>query len=161
MAENVNDIRLSPEMMAMFYGRSLVDILPQSSSSKSGAIRFLGDNKKNITILVNDANYTYVGEQELTVLTKMLDACRINIGDVAIVNLATQNPSEESLVKHLKPIKIISFGTNWDSAVFSIDNRNGYELLTAPPLIELLGDTANSKQLKTKLWGSLKLFFGL
>jgi hypothetical protein len=161
MAENVNDIRLSPEMMAMFYGRTLVDIAPPSQQPAALKLKFLGDNRQQITILVNDPHHTHLSEQELTVLTRMLDACRVNIGDVAIVNVARQAVSDNDLIHQLKPLKILDFGTDPSREVLSAAIINGCERITAPPLAQLTGDGAAAKQLKMKLWGLLKQSFGL
>src|SRR6478736_5030495 len=51
---------------------------------------FLGDNKKNITILLKDPSSVHINEGWLGTLTKLLAACKLNIGDTAIVNYLQQ-----------------------------------------------------------------------
>ena len=52
---------------------------------------FLGDNKKNICIVVNDLEAVYLNEDLLNFLTTILDACKLNLGDVAILNYNNNN----------------------------------------------------------------------
>src|SRR5687767_4210449 len=51
--------------------------------------KILGNNKKYITVVVNCPQDVFVPEADLLFLTKMLDACKLNMADVAIINHAT------------------------------------------------------------------------
>ena len=50
--------------------------------------KMLGNNKKQITVVVNCPQDVFLAEGDLQFLTKMLDACKLNMADVAIVNLS-------------------------------------------------------------------------
>jgi hypothetical protein len=149
--ENVNEIRLNNQLIPALYGRSLV--LPEKSKKEIEKVKFLGSNTRNILILVSNVDQTFLPENELVFLTKMLAACQLNIGDVAIVNV--QNTALNEAVSHLSPNKIIDFGTN---AQLLFDAGS---IVTSVPLKQMLGESTEARQLKGKLWTGLKQMFGL
>src|ERR1700761_3571638 len=59
------------------------------TEAPSTGYKFLGGNKKNISILVNSPGSAFLPDNQLTFLPKILEACRMNIGDVAIINTAS------------------------------------------------------------------------
>lgn len=149
--ENVNEIRLDNQMIAALYGRSL--IIPETAKKDSETVKFLGNNSANILILVNNPDHSFLPENELVFLTKMLSACQLNIGDVAIVNV--KNVSAADAVNELSPDKVIDFGT---SPQISFENGN---IVSSVPLKQMLGESPEARQLKVKLWTGLKQMFGL
>jgi hypothetical protein len=159
MDEGLNNIRLDSSMMAGLYPRALVQLsqadVPAKSEKKPDPnkqpdeIRYLGNNVRNITVLVNNPEHTFLPEDQLAFLTKMLTACKLNIGDVAIVNTAVNTVIDE-IINVLNPSKLIAFGVPVNTAV---------ENIIAPPLSELVVESDQSKTLKMKLWGSLKQTF--
>src|SRR4051794_17581639 len=111
------NIKLSPAVIAGLYKNSLVitgefqrEQLPQQFTNKKtkdenaiGKKWFLGDNQKNILILIKDASAVHINDEWLTTLTKLLTACKLNIGDVAIVNYLHHNKSFAQLKEELQP----------------------------------------------------------
>src|SRR5688500_6616375 len=63
--------------------------VPPVKAAEPAAYKILGNNKKQITVVVNCPNDVFVPEADLQFLTKMLGACKLNMADVAIVNHAT------------------------------------------------------------------------
>jgi hypothetical protein len=114
-----------------------------------------------VTILVNNPGHTFLPEDELALLTKLLAACQMNAGDVAIVNLAGGKISMTEIFIQLQPSKIISFGKIENAPMFTIEKINGADLLAAPELKEMIIETAEARQLKSRLWGELKKMFGI
>jgi hypothetical protein len=165
MDESLNDIKLSPEMLSAFYGRSLVSAVDHTAvkalREDQVAIRFLGNNARNITILVRNPGHSFMPEAELNFLTKMLEACRMNIGDVAIVNLAEFDHALGHLVARLSPSQVISFGARPGKLHFSQHREQQVDILDAPSLAEMLGETNEARQMKSKLWVTLKQIFNL
>ena len=49
---------------------------------------YLGNNGKNISILVHEPEAAFLSEESLDFLTKILGACKLNMGDVAVINIA-------------------------------------------------------------------------
>ena len=121
--EGINEIRLAGPMIASLYEHALVQEVDRAPAEEK--LKFLGNNDKHILILVSDATHTFLPENELTFLTKMLAACQLNIGDVAIV----------------KNQKI--------------------DVIVSAPIRQMMSDTPESKQLKSRLWVALKEMFGL
>src|SRR4051812_34954175 len=70
---------------------------------------FLGDNKKNIIILLKDASSVHINEEWLGTLTKLLAACKLNIGDIAIVNHLQQTKTFNNLKELLEPQVVFMF----------------------------------------------------
>ncbi len=129
---------------------------------------FLGDNKRNITILLKDTEAVYLREEWLQFLTNILAACKLNIGDVAIINQAKNALSYELLQTATAPQFIIGFDVTAKEMVLStgippyqVQELNGCTFLLCPPLSVMFGSTEAVKQEKTKLWTSLKKMFNL
>lgn len=158
MGQSLNDIELNGIMMANLYGHSLVQIsenpppVSQKTETPREEIRFLGNNSKNITVLVNDPGNTFMPEGHLAFLTKILGACKLNIGDVAIVNTA-HTPDFNGIISSLEPANIISFGTEL--------KVKGIGHVAAPSINELVPETPEARAGKSKLWGELKKMFGV
>lgn len=166
MSDSVNDMELNSILLENLYRNSLVEIkdgnplsLPDTpflkeveTVTKIPAIKFLGNNAKNITILVNDPGNTFMPEGHLAFLTKILGACKLNIGDVAIVNTAHAT-NIQHIAGTLQPSKILAFGI--DVAIKGVDH------VKAPAIGELVPETDESKAKKSKLWTDLKRLLGL
>lgn len=129
---------------------------------------FLGDNKKNISILVKDEEAVYLNDQSLQFLSAILAACKLNLGDVAIVNFHTY-PSDFSGIKAwLKPSYLIVFDIQpsvlqltFDLPNYQVQAYDQCSMLFAPSLDLLTNDSREAKLEKSKLWLSLKNMFNL
>jgi hypothetical protein len=107
-------------------------------------------------------DYTYLPEDQLAFLTRMLDACKMNTGDVAIVNLAKAQVDQDTVISTLEPEKIISFGPvlpGIKNGIFSLETIDKRMYLQVAPLDEFVKETEEAKQLKGKLWTCLKQMF--
>src|SRR3954465_1158831 len=71
--------------------------------------KFLGDNKKNIAILVKDNSAVHINDEWLSTLSKLLSACKLTLEDVAIVNQVHQAEIFSSLKETLKPAITLMF----------------------------------------------------
>lgn len=135
--------------------------VPSSTGYKS-----LGNNQRKISIIVNAPDTPFLPDDQLSVLTRMLDACRMNIGDVAIVNHAAAPVVINTLKKQLQPAFVLLFGPTprdiglpMDFPVFKIQPYDQCTYLTAPSLEDMVGSGDDSKLLKSKLWVCLKSLF--
>jgi hypothetical protein len=166
MDDSLNDLVLSDQLIAALYAHVLVEpqALPggtKATLSPPAVLKFLGKNDRHVIILVAHDQHTFLPEEELAFLTRILQACQMNIADAAIVNTAKQ-PEWYNSLNQLTPQKIISFGVQHpskDLSLFSSENVDNILWLTAPPLFEFIRDTEQSKVLKTKLWSCLKDVF--
>jgi hypothetical protein len=128
--------------------------------------RILGNNKKQITVVVNCPNDVFVPEADLQFLTKMLGACKLNMADVAIVNHAVAAVHIDRLKVQLQPKFLLLFGVEPDQIHLPINFPSfkeqpyaGTTYVFTPGLDKLNLETDEAKGLKRKLWDCLKRMF--
>lgn len=126
----------------------------------------LGNHRRKVTILVNSPGTPFLPDNQLNFLTKILEACRMNIGDVAIVNHAAAPINIAALKDQLQPTVVILFGLEPTTIrlpinfpVFKPQPYDKCTYLSAPPLEQLVQSSEESKLLKSKLWVCLKSLF--
>jgi hypothetical protein len=178
---DLNNIKLPSSVVADFYKSSLVEtgeiagkaapvvaveqpVIAVEQPVATKGLRFLGDNKKNILVVVNSDQAVHVPDEELQFLTKLLSACKLSLADVAIVNINQQAISYKELLAALKgrsallfDIEPSAFGLPMSFPHFQIQPFASCSFLYSPSLKEL----ENDKLLKSKLWVSLQRLFGL
>jgi hypothetical protein len=173
---NLNHIQLPASVIAGLYKNSLIET-DQNSPAETLAFsikktdksdnkwKYLGENKKNILIVVNYDNTVYLPDAELSFLTNMLLACKLSLGEVAIVN---RNNYEEVNYKELVAqfsskiiflfgIDPVLFGLPVSFPHFQLQPFSNATFLFSPSIEEI----ENDKLLKSKLWVSLKRLFNL
>ena len=155
MNASLNDIILNSMMLENLYGRSLVET-GGSGWAAPPVLKFLGNNARHVTILVRNLQHTFLPDDQLSFLTRMLQACQLNTGDVAIVNMA-EGVTIKEVLGQLSPEKIISFGVNTPGS----GALQGISFLGAPDLEELVQENRKAKIAKGELWASLKKLFGI
>lgn len=160
-----NDIILPKTVIADIYKDNLVEII--LNGSKRYIKHFLGDNLKNILILVHYPEVKHLPEEHLEFLSKILIACKLHIGDIAIINTAKEQANEEN-ISMLSSKSILLFGECVSDILddekmdfFMPVYRKGISVMSAPPIDKLFMNTNESKQLKSRLWVSLQQFFKL
>jgi hypothetical protein len=157
----LNNLELPDFMIGELYKDALLlPLLP------SQGIKYLGDNRRNTTLLVQTPGSPFLPDNHLTFLTKILEACRMTLADVAIVNNAAAPLSITELKQQLQPKIILLFGVE-PSAIrlpinfpaFRPQDFDGCTYLSTPGLDQLVPNTDESKLLKSKLWVCLKTIF--
>lgn len=130
--------------------------------------RYLGKNARNISVIVHTPTEAYLPEAELQLLTKMLDACKLNLGDVAIINLAAHAVHYNQLAAQLHPQKTLLFGVQPEQIglplsfpPFKEQEYAGCTYLLATTLEAMNQPNEEGKILKGKLWGCLKKMFNI
>lgn len=129
---------------------------------------FLGNNQKKITILVSDNEAVFVNDQALQFLSAILTACKLNLGDVAIVNLANYTLTYAAIKEWLTPKHIILFDIEASAIqmpfklpLYQVQLYDQCSILFAPSFNTMMGDSREAKLEKSKLWLSLKNMFNL
>ena len=129
---------------------------------------FLGNNGKNIVILVSDPASVHLNDEALQFLSAILGACKLNLGDVAIINAHHNNINYDYLKSQMQPKQLLLFGIDtrlvqlpFVVPQYQVQAYDKCQFLLAPPLSAMLGDSQNAKLEKSKLWLSLKKIFGL
>ncbi len=129
-------------------------------------ITWLGGFSKKILVFVNDEEAVHVGNEELILLTKMLEALELSIADIAVLNTAKHRADYEIIVKKLPAKTILFFGVEPSSTglpmrfpQFQVQNWNECKYLFCPSLLELNTASTEQKNLKQKSWTALKKIF--
>jgi hypothetical protein len=98
----------------------------------------------------------------------MLEACRMNIGDIAIVNAAATPILIAQLRQQLNPNTVLLFGLEpvtiklpINFPLFRLQPYDACTYLSAPALSLLVENSEESKLLKSKLWICLKTLFNV
>lgn len=173
-------LKIAPETMADLYKGQLVILegvekkevsalsKPIDRIEEAASIRFLGNNKQKVGILVNFPEDVFLPDKHLQFLTKILEACKMNLGDVAILNHATQKVGITELRPLWQPSALLLFGITPEEfglpinfPEFKSQAYDGVIYFTFPPLEVLNQDSENGKILKSKLWVCLKKLFNI
>jgi hypothetical protein len=165
---SLNTIELPGFIIADLFKNSLVagnEKKVVESANQSG-YKFLGNNKKKITLVVSSPDAVFLPESHLNFITKMLEACKMNMGDVAIVNHASAPVVIGELKKQTEPSTLLLFGIEPTEIKlpisfpqFKMQAYDGCTYLFAPSLYEIDQPTEESKLLKSKLWLCLQKLF--
>jgi hypothetical protein len=180
---DINHIELPASVIVELYQSSLIDsnetIVTETAvaeevkkekiadidTTSASQWKSLGSNLKNILVIVNNNEAVHLPDNELTFLTGILGACKLNLADVAIVNL---NNHPEASYKELTSFfksKIVflfdtepaAFGLPMSFPHYQIQAFAGSSFLYSPSLKELENDRVE----KSKLWVCLKRLFNL
>ncbi len=129
---------------------------------------FLGNYEKKIIVLVDDADNVYLDENNLTFLSGILNACKLNVGHIALMNFHQHAVEFNQLKKEMQPQYLIAFGVDalqiqlpFAMPQYQVQDYNNCKILTAPSLTVLNQQTGKAKEEKTKLWKSLQNMFNL
>jgi hypothetical protein len=178
---DINSISLPPSVIAALYTDSLIDtgensvpapvILPPAETGPGRtdkpeiAYRSLGNNQKNILVVVNNSGVAFMTDPELQFLTGVLGACKLSLDDVAIVNFSHHTGMVyKELVTHFQSRIVMlfdtepaSFGLPMSFPHYQLQPFAGNTFLFSPSLKELEKDRVE----KSKLWVCLKRLFNL
>lgn len=171
---SLQETNLPGFVMANLYGKSLVitesiqvkQKLDESTAAapqpSAGKLNFLGSNEKKITIVVSYTDQVFLPDEQLSFLSAVLQACKLNLADISIVNLYNTTLTHQALREKLDFKHLLLFGVSADSIGLAAANHfvpraeGGFSLMESPAL-ELLNKASDeAKLLKSKLWLSLK-----
>jgi hypothetical protein len=134
----------------------------------SKPISFLGNNQKKVTILLQDHTAVHVADESLQFLTAILAACKLNMGDVAIVNTANQAVNYAQIKSELQPTALLLFNITaatialpFEVPQYQVQQYDNCTLLFSAPLQAMLVKDETAKTEKGKLWNALKKTFNI
>lgn len=129
---------------------------------------YLGNYQRKIIVIVNDTEHPFTCETNLGFLMGVLNACKLNLADIALVNFYKYPYVFPVLKKEMFPEIIIMFGITslqielpFAMPDYQVQEYDKCKILTAPGLNELNRDTKEAKSEKAKLWKCLKTLFSL
>lgn len=188
---SLNDIQLQPALLEGLFGRSLVltgeagasllleEEKPPKEESRAGGssekaqapgLPFLGNNQRQVTVIVQHADYTHLPDVDLELLTAMLKACGMSLNDVAVHNFDPEKGIvAKDILSALKSKTVLLFGVSPDRfglpiqfPPFQVQQHAGVTYLYTPELAYFQeGDAAEIKLRKSNLWTCLRTIFGI
>jgi hypothetical protein len=183
----IDHIELNNAMMAALYRNSLVEadlpvlknelvrenpakkkvenIPAEIIPAQKNEWKFLGDHRQKILLVVQYEDVAHIPDKQLQFITSVLGAVKLNLGDVAILNLhhapaiIFKDVQEKfnSKVILLFGITPAAFSLPIHFPEYQVQAFNNVTFLHAPALEMMEED----KILKSKLWVSLRRVFGV
>ena len=175
-------IQLTDDQLADLFGKQLVLVEKSDSRSKAepavtkpsvveqaaSAIAttpqqgITGKNKKQFVWLVEEHYFPYLNDADFQFLGDVLTACKMNMEDIALVNVANNRTHFDELVQQLRPKFVIASGVQVDAlpiqpADYRVQEQQGYLFCCTETLEAIRTD----KSKKSKLWLALKQMLGL
>lgn len=160
-----DQLQLDPYLLAKLYtqpiipGKSTPVVTEQKPLAK---VKFLGENQKNIVLFIQNENGAYLNDELFNLLANILNACKLSMQDVALVNIAQLTAmSLPGWQQTITMRQCVFFGIAPASLgleplpAYQIHTAGGIQLLFSDPLESIAAD----KTLKGKLWNGLKQLF--
>jgi hypothetical protein len=129
---------------------------------------YTGDNKKHVTIIINQDNRAVISTEWSTFLTSVLSACKLTLNDVVIVNTHKKTINYSQIITQFKSQYLIVFDVapsliGIPAAIPNYDIRvnDNCSFVFSESIALMLNNTADAKQVKMRLWTSLKKFFNV
>jgi hypothetical protein len=176
---SLNSIKFDTTDIALLFKNSLVEITSEQPVStkakgKSETIapenkedewKYLGENKKRTLVVVRYSDVTHLPDKQLSFLTKLLTACSLSIGDVAIFNFQNYHSKGfDKIINYFNPKVVLlfdvepgEFGMPMIFPQFQAQGHKDAVFVSSPSLETIEPD----KNLKGKLWTCLKKIFNL
>jgi len=131
-------------------------------------IKFLGEHQKKVLVLVQDLDAVHLNERAFDLLTSILNACKLTIADIALINLANKNFSLHQILTQVPSDFVLIFDINPAQLKIKLPTKlyipillGNTQLLFSNNLSTMQGLDQDSKIEKTKLWTALKIIFKL
>jgi hypothetical protein len=175
----INHLRLSSELIAALYPESLVAgresapvkenvMTPKTVADKTPVYPFLGENNRSICFLTNNPAEDFLPAEQLGFLNKMLTACKLNLNDIALMNIAHIRFDLAELRVQLNPriiflwgIPAMSVGLQSGLPDFSISMFDGISVIPVLSPELMSGNRTEGTEFKQRLWICLKKLFTL
>lgn len=175
---SLNNIELSPALISQLFPTSLIsdvenaalitenqNVAQKKSVKKTDDWIALGNNKKNILVVVHYDSVLHLPDAQLDFLTQLLNACKLSLNEVAVINHNNYKEySHTEIIDHFKShivllfaVTVTSFGFPLNTPQYQVQQYAAQTFMHAPALHEL----QNNKTEKGKLWLSLKQIFNL
>jgi len=138
----------------------------EKEGSKVKLIHYLGGNAKKVIVLVSNSTTTFINDDELTFLSKILNALNLTIADVAIINVNKNDITFDKVMSELKAEFILLLGVEPASVQlpftmpnFQVQQFADCTIVRAPSLESMLLDLPENIRLKRQLWTCLQKVF--
>lgn len=172
---DLNSVDLPSWTLASLYPQSLVELGDTAVEPTTQKLalspedklmkKALGDNRRQILIIVDYNDVVYIPDDVLNFLTGMLTACKLSLADVSIYNRhANPDAGYAELISVFRSKTVLLFGITppsiglpLDFPQFQVQSFSGVTYLYSASLDEVKADGL----LKSKLWVCLRRIFGV
>lgn len=160
-------VQLDPYILAKIYTQPIIPGKKEPVAEIAEAppkVKYLGENQKNIVLFIQNNSEAYLNEELFNLLTNILNACKLGMQDIALVNIAQYPALAFTTWQQAVSMKqAVLFGISPTS--LGLENIPNYQLiqvngcqLICSDMLQLI---AQDKILKGKLWMGLKLLLGI
>jgi hypothetical protein len=160
---SLNNIQLKSSLLADLYKNCLVET-STNSALETKQPKYLGNNQKNIIVIVSHQTVPFLPDEELSFLTTILAACKLSMADIGVINNDRVEPTDLKNIIQSEAKNILLFGVEpltiglpINFPPFQLQPFNNRTYLHAPALSQI----ENDKALKARLWSALKVLFGI
>ena len=166
---DLQHLELPNKVIAELYARSLTTPGHQQQPAPLSAAPekyYLGENQQQVLVAVEATDAAFLPDTDLQFLIKILGACKLNLADIALINIHHHPLQIDELRQRLKPRIVLLFGIEparlnlpIDFPEFKLQAYAGCTYLKAPGIAQLNDPGPKGKAQKTSLWGCLKELF--
>ncbi|HEY0272584.1 MAG TPA: hypothetical protein VGC22_05315 [Chitinophaga sp.] len=168
---SLTHIQFDPYFLARIFNQPIIPgakpaapALTAPPAATLPPVKFLGENQKNIALLIDNAQEVYLNDTLFTLLTNILNACKLGMQDVALINLhAYPGATFDTLQKAVPMKQAVFFGVDPEKlslqgiAPYQVNQAGGSSVLYSHELAVIEQD----KAMKARLWTGLKQLLGL
>jgi hypothetical protein len=144
------------------------EIVNELKASTPTPVKYLGDHLKKVMVIVNDPSAVHLNETDLGLLSSILNACKLTLADIALINVAQQPLSLHEMLTTLPSQFVLAFELNSNALKIKLPTAlykpivlGEAQILFSNGLQTMQGADQIAKLEKGKLWNALKLLFKL
>ncbi|WP_123848653.1 hypothetical protein [Chitinophaga lutea] len=164
---SLEQLQLDPYLLAQMYDQPIIPEVRQAAPAAPKALpklKYLGENQKNILLLIQNESEAYLNEELFNLLANILNACKLGMQEVALLNVAgypgltlqdyhTALGFRQCIVFDIPPAQL---GLA-EMEPYRLETHFGASVLYSHHLQQI----ATDKALKGRLWLALKQLFGI
>lgn len=163
---SLKEVSLDPFLIAGIYRQPLIKAKPvpaEISSREEKPVPSLGNNRQRWLLVIHNPEEAYLNEEIFNMLLKLLNACKLTLDDIALINTAHLPETGFSLFRQqFSPRKMVLFGQalaeiTGDHPKNKAWEENGIHFLRA----DSLNDMYRDQSLKMPFWNALKDFLSV
>ncbi|SFW56473.1 hypothetical protein SAMN05661012_02573 [Chitinophaga sancti] len=162
-----DQVQLDPYFLARIYTQPIIPGKKAPVATTPAVVpdvKFLGENQKNIALFIQNEGEAYLNEELFNLLTNILNACKLGMQDIALINVAHYPAmSFTSWQSAIKMKQAVLFGISpatmglEDFPLYQVISAKGCQLLNSDDLYPISQD----KMMKGRLWQGLKQLLGI
>ncbi len=159
---DLNNVDLSSKQINDLYKDSIVTIDSEFSASNQSPseLHLKGKFNQKILWVVDEADYPFLSDEDFQFLTQILNACKRNLDDIALLNINKETLHTSQLQEQIKPVIVIASGLAPERKLFQVPDytlskQDAFQFLATDSLSQI----RNNQSIKQQLWKGLKQLF--